>query len=597
MYFARERSVLLTFAYVAFTGACSRDPASIRDGKWVGSLRFPSGESRDVSFLVDAKASPPRIIGGPWATPAGIISVTPTGLAFTLLQDVRGQFASEGDYVVEERDTIDGYDTIEWASKQVWSTGKVGTFGCSYGGEVQYLALKMRHAAHLAAIPQAGSGAIGQAGGLYKAFGVYEGGALLLSTTVGWFRRSGFKIRNAPAQSDADVSALLWHLPTREIAKRGGFPPSDFEDVLSHGPGDGYWDGKGYLRDDDKFATPALHVNSWLDPGPDATLYALDLMRRNSTTALARANQFAIMSPTAHCASEGATEHTKVGDLDVGDARETYWQLYVDWFDHWLKGVQNGIEKRPKVQYYISGLNAWRTASIWPVPEMRLVPYYLTSRRGARTSSGDGELMSTTPLSMASDTFVYDPAEPLPSKGGTICCTGNPKDVPGMFDQRTIESRQDVLVYSTPPLVDGVTIAGPVSLHLFVGSDAKDTDFTAKLIDVDEQGRAWNVANGILRMRHREDLRRSMFMRSGEIYPVTISLKATAFHFKPGHRIRLHVSSSDFPMYDRNLNTGGDNITETRWVKATNSVYHGGTTSSRLMLPVVPTADVTGRKQ
>ena len=154
-----------------------------------------------------------------------------------------------------------------------------------------------------------------------------------------------------------------------------------------------------------------------------------------------------------------------------------------------------------------------------------------------------------------------------------------------------------MLVYSTPPLVDGVTIAGPVSLHLFVGSDAKDTDFTAKLIDVDEQGRAWNVANGILRMRHREDLRRSMFMRSGEIYPVTISLKATAFHFKPGHRIRLHVSSSDFPMYDRNLNTGGDNITETRWVKATNSVYHGGTTSSRLMLPVVPTADVTGRKQ
>jgi putative CocE/NonD family hydrolase len=384
----------------------------------------------------------------------------------------------------------------------------------------------MHHAAHLAAIPQAGGGVIGQAGRLY--------------------------------------------------------------DVLSHPSGDEYWNTKGYLRDDDQFATPALHVSSWLDSAPDATLYASELMRRNSTTALARANQFVIMSPTEHCASEGATEHTKVGDLDVGDARETYWLLYLAWFDHWLKGVQNGVERRPKVQYYLSGLNAWRTASTWPIPEMRQVPFYLASRRGARTSSGDGALVSTTPSSIASDAFVYDPANPVPSKGGTICCTGNPKDVPGMFDQRTTESRQDVLVYSTPPLADGVRIAGPVSLHLFVGSDAKDTDFTARLIDVDEQGRAWNVANGILRMRYREDLRRSLFMRGGEIYSVTISLKATAFLFKRGHRIRLHVSSSDFPMYDPNLNTGGDNITETRWVKATNTVYHGGTTPSRLVLPVVP---------
>jgi putative CocE/NonD family hydrolase len=289
-----------------------------------------------------------------------------------------------------------------------------------------------------------------------------------------------------------------------------------------------------------------------------------------------------------HCDSEAATERTKVGELDVGDARYEYWKLYLDWFDHWLKGVENGVEKRAKVQYYVIGKNEWRTAPTWPVPGMREVSYYLTSTSGAVTSAGDGRLTTDRPARAGRDSYVYDPADPFPSRGGTICCTGNPKDLPGIFDQSDLESRRDLLVYSTPPLQQGVTVTGEVRLELFVSSDAKDTDFTAKLIDVDPEGRSWNVVNGVLRARYRSGMNQKVLMARDSVYRLTVPLKATAYHFAPGHRIRVHISSSDFPLYDRNLNTGGDNITETSWIKATNTIHHGTPRASRLILPIVP---------
>jgi len=503
------------------------------------------------------------------------------------VQDVRGRWHSDGTYSVEMPDAQDGYDAVDWATKQPWSTGKVGTYGCSYLGEVQYELLTKHHPAHLAAIPQAASGAVGPAGGYYTNFGTFSsGGALTLSSIVGWFSYAGTKVKDAHAPDSLDFAALLRSLPTAQIDRRGSFPPTDYEDFVLHPPADPYWRQMAYLSDSDRFDTPVLQINSWGDVTPEQTLYAFNLMRRNAMSARARDNQFVIMSPTTHCGSERASAHTVVGALDVGDARFRYWQLYLDWFDHWLKGVDNGVERRPKVQYYQIGAGAWRTANAWPVPGMHAVSYYLVSDHGARTGQGDGRLSPTTPARATADTIVYDPADPFPSRGGGICCTGNAKDVPGIFDQHDLEARPDVLVYGTRVLADGISIAGPVRAVLYVSSDAKDTDIAAKLVDVDEDGHAWNVANGILRMRYRGGLAAPKPMRSDSVYRVEVNLNTVAWSFKPGHRIRLYITSSDFPMYDRNLNTGGDNVTETQWITAHNVVHAGPHALSALVLPI-----------
>jgi putative CocE/NonD family hydrolase len=483
-------------------------------------------------------------------------------------------------------DAEDGYDTIDWASKQPWSTGKVGTYGCSYMGEVQLLAAKMRHPAHVAMIPQSSSGAMGPAGGFYTNWGTYEGGTVTLSALFGWFGGAGSKVKGSTIDlAKLDFPALLASLPIVDLPKKAGYAPSDFEDFVRHPPADPYWNQMHYVRDDDSFDTPALHVNSWLDVTPEQTLYLVGLMRRNGLTARARDNQFVIMSPTTHCQSEAAGAPTKVGEREFGDARLPYFALYRDWFDHWLKGVENGVTRRPKVQYYLMGANRWRTAPSWPPPNAAPTRWYLASGADARSAGGDGKLVRRAPATRAS-TFVYDPADPVPSRGGTVCCTGNPKDEPGVFDQHDLEARRDILVYTTAPLARDVTVAGNLRAVLFVSSDAKDTDFAAKLLDVDGAGHSWNVANGVLRARYRDDMAHPTLLQPGRTYRLVVSLKATAMTFAAGHRIRLWITSSDFPLHDRNLNTGGDNVTETTWVKATNTIHEGGRTASYLLLPI-----------
>jgi putative CocE/NonD family hydrolase len=509
-----------------------------------------------------------------------------------VVQDVRGQHQSEGEYRVQLKDSDDGWDTTDWIVRQPWSSGRVGTYGCSYLGEVQLLLAKRRHPAHKAMIAQSAAGAMGPAGKFYVNFGANDGGAFLLSSLYGWFTGNGLRVKIprdsiAKIQKNIDFNAALRSLPVVEMARRTKLPPSDFEDYVSHGPADPYWDAVGYLRDDDRFDVPTIHVNSWLDVTPEPTMYLFNLMRKNSVSATARENIFAIVSPTQHCASEVATEHTKVGDMDVGDARFPYFRIYLDFFDHWLKGVDNGVEELPKVQYYTIGTNDWHAAPTWPVPGMRETSYWLTSGGKANSGRGDGRLTTTKPSASASDTYVYDPMDPFPSRGGAICCTGNPKDQPGIFDQADLEQRRDLLVYTTPPLERGLTITGNVRVELFVSSDARDTDFAAKLVDVDPEGRAWNISNGILRARYREGFTKKVLMEKGKTYPITVSLKATSWHFKPGHRVRLYVMSSDFPQYDRNLNTGGNNFDESHGVPARNTIHHGGATASRLVLPVV----------
>jgi hypothetical protein len=503
-------------------------------------------------------------------------------------EDVRGKFHSDGAYQVDSHDKVDGYDTIEWAAHQPWSTGKIGTFGCSYLGEVQILLSGARHPNHVAAVPQAAAGGLGSGGGYWSAFGQYESGVPGISSGFGWFLGAGAKEKGATRPDSVDFVRALKALPTRDLIKNVHGPVSDWEDFMVHRPGDPYWSTQGYATDTTRFDVPAIHVNSWLDYGAEQTLYLFGLFKRNAVSPRARDNQFVIISPTEHCASERATEHTKVGDLDVGDARLGYWTIYLDWFDHWLKGIENRVLEMPKVQYYVIGKNEWRSARAWPVPEMRPTSYYLSSRRGANSSAGDGALTLEAPRTAGKDTVTYDPDQPFPSRGGTICCTGNPKDLPGIFEQSDLESRADLLVYSTPPLVEGVTIVGPVRARLHVSSDAKDTDFAVKLMDVDESGKAWNVVDGIARVRYRAGITKPTLMEPGTIYSIEVNVKSIAYHFRPKHRIRLWVANSNFPQYERNLNTGGNIFDETTWVIAHNAVHTGGAHPSALVLPIVP---------
>ena len=309
-------------------------------------------------------------------------------------------------------------------------------------------------------------------------------------------------------------------------------------------------------------------------------------MREHAESEEARENQFIILTPSTHCAWAGATENTVIGERDLGDARKEFIEIYLKWYEHWLKGVDNGITDMPRVQYYVMGLNEWRSAESWPIEGTTYRKYFLNSGGRANSRYGDGALMEAPPAEAASDRFVYDPATPVPTLGGNVCCTGMETGAGG-YDQSTIEMRNDVLVYTSAPLEDGIEVTGFLEVVLYVSSDAKDTDFTAKLVDVYADGRAFNLQEGAMRMRFREDLRRKVWMEDGEIYEIHLDLHATSNYFDKGHRVRLEVSSSNFPRWSRNLNTGGNNYDESEGRPANNTVHHSAEHPSHVILPVV----------
>lgn len=271
----------------------------------------------------------------------------------------------------------------------------------------------------------------------------------------------------------------------------------------------------------------------------------------------------------------------------VGDARLHYYEIYLAWFNRWLKNDLHAIDSLPKVQYYVIGRNEWRTSNQWPIAGMRETTYYLASDGHANSAAGDGRLTLSQPGGERADTFTYDPANPVPSHGGAICCTGNPKDQPGSFDQREIEQRPDVLVYTSDTLRDGLELTGPIRAMIALSSDGPDTDLTAKLVDVFPNGRAMNIQESIMRVRYRDDYSKPVMMAKGKVYEVPIDLHATSWYLPAGHRLRLEVSSSNFPRFDRNLNTGGQNYDETTFRVAKNRVYHATGHLSRLIMPVV----------
>lgn len=527
------------------------------------------------------------------------------GYAF-VVADVRGRHESQGKFMPQLGDAEDGYDTVQWLAGQDWSNGKVGMIGCSYRGDVQIFAAGARPPALKAIVPQAAGSSIGSADGEYKYFAARVGGAIEFAQNVAWFYKFGPKVYYGPPEGlsreeflanvefmntdptypPADYNELWWHLPVSELMASAGGPPNDFTDIATRPVTDKWWDQFPYVTDEYRSDVPALHVNSWYDFGARETIWEFEQMRHKSLSKEARENQYLMMGPTTHCLSELATENTVVGERDMGDARYDFYATYLAWFDHWLRDGRKQPLDLPRVTYFLMGKNEWRTSDEWPVTGTRMRKLYLTSGGDANSRFGDGVLTFQQPSTAARDQFVYDPGMPVPTKGGPACCIG-PSSPMGSFDQREVELRHDVLVYSTPPLRQGVEVTGKIDVVLHVSSDAKDTDFTAKLVDVYPDGRAFNVTDGILRARYRDGQEKAVMMQPGKVYQLTLDLEATSNWFGPGHQIRLEVSSSNFPRFDRNLNTGGNNHDETVWQVARNTVHHGGVHASYILLPVV----------
>ncbi len=577
----------------------------MRDGVRLSTdLYFPeeAGEKLPV-IVIRTPYNKKRFLLNQWAGPYVF-----AGQGFVVaVQDCRGKFESEGDYTYIVADTDDGYDMVTWAATQPWSNGNVGRYGCSYLGENQMVQVRVKNPHLKCIVPQAGA-ALGSAGNRYRYIALLNGGTIELASAVAWCYLYGSKIffrpppgtsrehfleiekffDPAPKVEEVDFLALMKTLPVIDILKKAGSPPSDYEDFVSHEPADPWWEQFGHVTDSDRFDVPALHINSWYDMGVADTLYNFNLMQRNAESDLTRDNQFVIISPTTHCRSEGVSQQTIVGERDLGDAQFDFWGIYLRWFDYWLKGVDNGITKMPRVQIFVMGKNEWREENEWPLARTKYTKFYFHSDGHANSRFGKGVLSTKEPGNEPPDRFVYDPKTPVPTLGGPICAACTAYAVPdGAYDQSEIETRHDVLVYTTPRLKEGVEVTGPVKVVLHVSSSAKDTDFTGKLVDVHPDGTAYIIQEGILRARYREGFDKKAWMRPEEVYRLEVDLHATSNYFRPGHRIRVEISSSNFPRFDRNLNTGGNNFDETQWVIAKNTIHHSKRYPSCIIIPII----------
>ncbi len=505
-------------------------------------------------------------------------------------QDTRGRFASEGEFEPFVHEVEDGADAITWAASQPWSSGQVGMFGVSYQGLTQWQAAREQPAALRAIAPSQSPG-----WHVYP----YQGGAFLLGVALGWAtdvameevqRRVG-QGRATRAeleemiQASGDLPALFRRLPLVDVPLLQGRAPYYF-DWLAHPTLDEYW--RTLIQEEfyEQVTVPALTIAGWYDHFQREDLEHYQSMRQRGGSALARSLQHLVIGPWSHGNFLRGFKERTYGAASF--ARDLLTDLHLRWFDHWLKGIENGVEQEKPVRIFVMGTNAWREEEDWPLPDTQYRPYYLHSGGHANTATGDGVLSTTQADVEPEDVYRYNPRDSVPTMGGAVNSLGMLDDV-GPLDQRQIETREDVLCYTTLPLEQPVEVTGPIELVLHVSSSARDTDFTGKLVDVHPDGRAEILTDGILRARYRQSLSSSVLMEPGQVYELRIDLEATSNVFLTGHRIRLEVSSSNFPRFDRNSNTGGTIASEQEkdFVQAINRVYHSQVNPSHLVLPVI----------
>ncbi len=534
-----------------------------------------------------------------------------------VVQDIRGQYASKGVFYEYANDRNDGYDSVEWAAHLPGSNGNVGMYGSSYVGATQWLAATATPPSLKTIVPS------NTASDYYDGW-TYEDGAFRLAFIEGWMMGT---IAHSAAMNRGEMArAATLHDEGKDLAKWMRFTPYDkfpplhpedpafapyFFDAIKHSTDDAYWKAFSIKSRYGKVTVPVLAFEGWYDAFLNGALENFTGMRKNGGTELARTSQRIVIGPWEHLGwgrpdSPVSPRLKAIGPVADSPVNE----LMLAWFDHFLKGEDNGVSTGPRVDYFEMGENKWHTSDDWPLPGTQYQQWYLASAGHAASVMGDGALTdiapganvsggaaahaitaggvsSGEPLTAASDEFIYDPSDPVPSIGGHSCCawTSGPQ---GQFDQSAIEQRSDILVYSSPPLEKPLEVTGPVTVTLYARSSAPDTDFTVKLVDVFPDGTAVNLNNGIQDARFRDSLSSPLLIHPGEVYKYTIHVWPTSNLFFPGHKIRVEISSSDFPQFAPNPNTGEPFGISAKWQRAKQTILHDREHPSSITLPVIP---------
>ena len=494
-----------------------------------------------------------------------------------IIQDTRGRFDSQGEFYPFRFESQDGYDTVEWAAGLDYSNGRVGMYGGSYVGATQMLAA-IATPPHLVAIfPYV------TASEYYDGW-TYQSGAWMQWFSSSW--TSGLAIDTLRRKTSAAIRAKDWvlQMPVEKYPLLGLPSINDlapyYKEWIEHEKDDEYWRSWKISDHYRELKVKALHAGGWHDIFLKGSIGNFVGMRQSG----AREGQRLLVGPWAHAAT---SQEGKIGDVVFGkQAVLNMQETALQWFDYALKDVQNQYATGSPVRLFVMGDNVWRDEQEFPLSRARKGTYYLHSHAGARGSGGDGFLDLSSPGIENPDVFEYDPGNPVPTIGGRLCCgTELP---PGPADQRPNEKRSDVLVFSTSPLEEDVEVTGYIGVDLYAASTAVDTDFTALLADVDSSGYSRFLTDGIVRARYRNSTQKAEPILPGNVYKYSLDLWATSNVFKHGHRIRLYVSSSNFPRFNRNLNTGELTLGSSRMVRATQSIFHDSAHPSALVLPIVP---------
>ncbi|MEM9705736.1 MAG: CocE/NonD family hydrolase [Pseudomonadota bacterium] len=580
-------------------------------------MRDGVGLSTDIYLPKSRGDAPAPLIW--WKTPYNYNPLRRTHMTFLVkalrkgygfaFQNERGKYYSQGDWEILGRPREDGVDALNWFQDQEWSSGKVGAIGCSSPAEWQLALADENHPALAAIVPMAPGAGIGKVGPYWEQGNWYRGGAQQMFYPP-WLYGSlqptlrpeipasasqldrerlakGYRLAfDAP---EVDWDDAIRHLPLNDMLNEIDAPNGTFDDFTAQEPGDPKWRDGGLFFDDGNIDTPALWLFSWFDVSIAPNLALYNHARENDDDPEAADNQFVAVGPNLHCRFYRDNLGT-VGDRTFPEPALDYFGMIFDFFDRYLKDDENGFEANtPKVQYYEMGTDAWRSSAEWPPKGVSEKTFFLSSGdAGANSLFGDGLLATTAPESGGVDRYTYDPMNPTPSLGGGICCIGGALDG-GIFDQRPVESRNDVLVYTSAPLEDDLVVVGPIDLTLYISSDAPDTDFMVKLVDVHPDGTAHNVDETAQRARWRSGYESDpVFLEKGVVTSITIQPMVTSTRFKKGHRIRLDVTSSNFPRFARNLNTSEPVAEQTEPKVARNAVHYGPQTQSKLTLRIMP---------
>ena len=481
--------------------------------------------------------------------------------------DVRGRGDSDGTFTPYVNDGQDGYDAIEWAGAQDWSTGKVGTIGGSYNGAIQWLTA-VQQPPHLAAmIPMVSPS---------DPFVEWPTGQPL-PATISWYHfTAGHVLQNMEA---VDWNKLYWHLPFITMDEAMGRPNRLWDEEVEHSKLDSWWEPQRYQNKFERVRVPVLNISGWYDDEQVGTpLNFMGMTARGDESV--RRSQKLLMGPWPHAVNSS----TKIGTVEFGPTAVIDLNaVWLRWFDYWLKGIDNGVMKDPPVRIFVMGENVWRDENEWPMARTRWTKYYLHSNGRANTLTGDGTLSTTAPSNEPTDTYAYDPAKPVP-----FITDPSFAQIGGPDDYRKVEERDDVLVYTSEPLSEDTEVCGPIRVKLYAVSSTPDTDFMAKLIDVWPNGFAQRLTDGMVRARFREGMDKPSPIEPGRIYAYDLDLWNTCQLYQKGHRIRIEISSSAFPKYDRNLNTGEALGKTARMQVAQQKIYHDREHSSHVVLPIIP---------